>query len=190
MFYSLRHARFLNITKGKLGAWGRGRERPLYLKFPHSFSAKLSPEERPYEQRKNQDPEQDDNESGGAIDRSLGPALRFGLELDHQLAGDEANCESDSGRNDDDVVEIAKHGDEIGNQIDWTEGVGGDRAGHDLGIPRDPWIARRYPHRKHIAPNRLGPLFRCLEHGTMLTKAISARVGCETAESTDRSLRS
>ncbi len=50
-----------------------------------------------------------------------------------QRAGDRADREPDQQRNDNDVVEVAEHGDEVGDEIQRRDGVGHGEAEEKLG---------------------------------------------------------
>lgn len=48
---------------------------------------------------------------------------------------DEPQNEGDAEGQEDDVVEVAEEGDEIGDEVDGAEGVADDEGGEELGVP-------------------------------------------------------
>lgn len=94
--------------------------------------------ERDDDQRDDDDPYQDEGE---------GVVPFFGLAVVPQACGaasailkeipwDASDTPCDEGREDDEIIQISKHGDEIGDQINGGEGVYNDHRRKDLGIPR------------------------------------------------------
>lgn len=56
----------------------------------------------------------------------------------------------DSERQDHRVVQVAQHGNEVGNQVDRTERVRDETAGQPLGGPRGARVFRRQPERLNL----------------------------------------
>jgi hypothetical protein len=68
-----------------------------------------------------------------------------------------ADCHDAQG-NEHQVIEIAQDGDEVGNQINWTEGVAHNADGEQLRIPRHPRIAACEVERIDLALEVTGAL--------------------------------
>lgn len=79
--------------------------------------------------------------------------------LGHQLGRDEASDQKDAERHDDKIVEIAKDRDEVRNQVDGRDGVGGNRQREYLGEPRRAGVAGSKLYRVHVALYGAYPLF-------------------------------
>lgn len=93
------------------------------------------------------------NHEGGAPSAEGGRVLDIAgpcSELCHQLRRHEPHCEPNAKRNDQQVVEVAEDGDEVWNQIDRTEGIRGNRDGHDLCGPRHARIVRGQVEGEHV----------------------------------------
>jgi hypothetical protein len=81
----------------------------------------------------------------------------------------EANRKGNTQRHKDQIVEIAKHWEEIRNQVDWTACVGDHTCGHDFGIPRYLGIPDGKGQRNDVALQGACPLLETLEEGYWLT---------------------
>ena len=58
------------------------------------------------------------------------------------------------------------HRDEVRDEVDGRERVGGDRECHRLGVPRHARIARRQVERMHVALDAACPVAQSLQHAS------------------------
>jgi hypothetical protein len=87
-------------------------------------------------------------------------ACGFGAELVHQSIGDQANRQRGAKRHDHQIVEVPDDRDELGNQIDWTEGVRGGRYCDDSRTPGDTRISSGDPDDERLLVST-GPSSPC-----------------------------
>ncbi len=84
--------------------------------------------------------------------------LRANSALREQGWRDQSAHGKNAQRHDDEVVQVSEDGDEIGNEIDRTEGVGDDAAGEQLGVPRRAGIFAGQVEGERFSPDLLRPL--------------------------------
>jgi hypothetical protein len=65
---------------------------------------------------------------------------------------------------DDHVIQVAENGNNIGNQIDRTEGIDGHASGHGFGVPGDTRVTGRQIEGQHIPSEGMSPLAHALEY--------------------------
>ena len=94
-----------------------------------------------------------------------GAEVAVGAMLGEDGGRDEAHGEQYAERHEDEIVEVAEHRNEIRNEIDRRQRVGGDGERHRLGVPRHARIARRQVERMHVALDVARPAAQALHHG-------------------------
>ncbi len=96
-------------------------------------------------------PHDDDGHPGTDADRPLTGLLYGALTtLRHHISWHEPNRERDTERDEDQVVEIAEHGDEVRDQIDRAQRVGDDRTREQFGVPGSARVARHHVNRAGV----------------------------------------
>lgn len=104
-------------------------------------------------QRESREPCDGDSDRRSAAHRApIGEHLaRPGATLRHHRGRDEPDGQGDPCRHDEQVIEIPEHGDEVGDQVDGTERVGGHSRHQQPGKPRRLRVMRRQIERQGVA---------------------------------------
>jgi hypothetical protein len=111
-----------------------------------------------------ENPDRDDCKCGHRAGWAL--AHRGGLRtmLCHDRGIDETHDARDGEWQQDQLVEVAEEGDEIGDEVDGREGICRDHHGERLRQPRYSRIASRKVERKNIALKDLSPSRQVFKH--------------------------
>ncbi len=107
--------------------------------------------EGPDQKSGRRDPDGDDHRRGHA---ARGPALgrdRGRAVFRHDLRWDQLYGEHDPEREDNQLVQVAQDGDEVGDRVDRAQGIGGDSGRNRLSVPGGAWITRGEVERHHVA---------------------------------------
>lgn len=109
-------------------------------------------------------PDRNDGCRTGLADRSLCDSFRDGAMLREYFRRDQLDCEPNSDRHDDQVVEITDDRHKIRDQVDWGERVGRHEGRNRLCMPRNTRIARREVDRMQVAPCELSPMLQAVDN--------------------------
>ena len=88
----------------------------------------------------------------------------FRAEFAHQINWHQPDDDPDAERNDDEVVQITDDGNEIWNEVDRAQSIGGDQACRHLGVPRRSGIARGEKQGERVTFDSLRPVFETGKH--------------------------
>jgi hypothetical protein len=70
---------------------------------------------------------------------------RFRSKLGHEWRWNHAHGQDDASRNDHEIIKVAEHWDEVRDQVDRAQRIGGDGSCHRFRVPRNARISRREP---------------------------------------------
>src|SRR6185295_17215711 len=114
-----------------------------------------------------ENPDHHDGDGACTTARTTFASGCFGAEFSHQIVGHQPHDEQDPGRDNDDVVQVSEHGDEIGNEIDRRERIGRYDRRQQFHVPRHTWIARGDPDRNDVSLDLARPGCCALQHGKL-----------------------
>lgn len=112
---------------------------------------------QPNEERRDGQPYEDDGDHAGPACRLLASG-RFGSELPHQVIRDELHGEQNAGRDDNHVVQVAEHRDEVRDEVNRAERISGDGTGRELRVPGCAPVAGCQPKGNHVPLHVARPL--------------------------------
>ena len=114
-------------------------KRAADLAHQRSCNSALPPREMSHEpdrcQYRGNSPQRHDHARCNATDWALAGRCGRGAMLTHHLNRDKPHCQRQGERHQHYVVDIAKHGNEIGNQVNGRQGIGGDQRAWRFRIP-------------------------------------------------------
>lgn len=115
--------------------------------------------EQPDQEGGEDDPHGDEHGCSHAAYRSLRGFCGGFSVLVHYLWRDKPHHQHDPEWNDDQVIKVSKHRNEVGDQVDGRDGIGRDNHSKYLGEPRCACIAGGKPYRVHVPFDESRPLF-------------------------------
>jgi len=98
--------------------------------------------------------------------RLVGCLRRLSPVLGEDLGGDHLHGEENPERQQDELIEVAEHGDKVRDQVDRTEGIGDEECRERLGVPRHARVAARQVKRRHVAAELQRPPPPAYEHAS------------------------
>lgn len=87
------------------------------------------------------------------------------MRLRHDLLGDHCQCEGNTRRNDEQIVEITEDGHEGRYQVNGAEGVANDKEDQAPGVPGSTGIPRCQEEGVYFGPERAGLGLEAGKHG-------------------------
>jgi hypothetical protein len=96
------------------------------------------------------DPQRGDDVRGSAAHRASAYRARSATMLVEEWVRYEFYRQKDAQRHNDEVVDVAEDGHKIGDKVDRGQGIGGDHARHEFGVPGNARITRREPQREYV----------------------------------------
>jgi len=121
-------------------------------------------------------PDDDDYDCSGMTD---GPTLRRRCQrpvFSHNVRRNQFEHDQNAQRHNDEIVHIAEHRHEVGNEINRRERIAGDAKSQRLGVPRHAGIARRPIDRVHVSFGKTRPLSCSLDHRAGAFRASSTSI--------------
>lgn len=120
--------------------------------------------DEPSAQRDGPSPNAGNYDGGNAADWPLLGRRRQVAMFSHDRRRNQPDDKQDSQRDQDYVVQIAQHRDEIWNEIDWRKGIASDDDRYRFRIPRYAGIAAREVKCMHVALDSARPAFQTVSH--------------------------
>lgn len=122
------------------------------------------PDDPHYSQPGQRQPEQDDRCSAPPVDRSFAIFPRFYPAYLHYFFRNELERQEHAQGDEQQIVQVTEHGDEVGDQIDWAEGIRHHQCGPGFGVPGRARVAVRQIEGIRVSFEILGGLFEFIPH--------------------------
>ena len=78
--------------------------------------------------------------------------------------GDQFDCQCNSQRYQNEIIQISKNWHKIRNQVNGAKGISNDTGNKEPGIPGRPWVTRSKVKRKGFGLDIASTLFEFFEH--------------------------
>ena len=89
---------------------------------------------------------------------------RFGAGVGHDGGWNEAQGQPQPGGKEQQVIQVAQHGNEVGDQVDGTQGVGQDQEREGAGVPGRARVAGGVSEGQQFGFQALGRFFQAFQH--------------------------